>query len=261
MDFVWIYAKKFSAYYKSGLFNELDYSIRSVRKNFQGDARCFVVGDDPGLDAIHLKAPPLVTHDPINKEPVNLDLLNKMEAIIDSHKVNEEFILMYDDIFILKPTTKEELKQEYGRCEVVNPSNYIQTRNGGRPYKKLWVSTYDYIVPFRLQKGLKSYDWETHLPRFLEKKKLKWLINALNLRDIPKIPTSLYSAGCYIAADEFKDCEIPETLVMPPDLQSDIWTHTPGMDLEAEFNKKYMNIYDDVLVPEFLERMYDAFGK
>ena len=37
MDFVWIYAKQFSAWDLAGQFNELDYSVRSVRKNYQGD--------------------------------------------------------------------------------------------------------------------------------------------------------------------------------------------------------------------------------
>ena len=30
------------------MFYELEYSIKSVKKNYKGDARCFVVGDDPG---------------------------------------------------------------------------------------------------------------------------------------------------------------------------------------------------------------------
>ena len=251
MDFVWIYAKKFSAWHKMGIFNELDYSIRSVKKNYQGEARCFVVGDDPGLPGVtHVKAPPLVTNDPITRQPVNLDLLNKLDTIINFSGISEEFILMYDDIFILQPTTKEELQISYGRAEVKNPVEYIVKRLGGRPYKQLWVSTYDYIVPFRLLKGLKTYDWETHLPRFIEKSKMDWLIKGLNLRDIPKIPTSLYSA--YYT-------EVTE--LVTPELQSDIWTHTPGMDFDKEFSKKYMNMYDDVIVPAFLEKMYDAFGK
>ena len=251
MDFCWIYVKNFSAYHKMGIFNELDYSIRSVKKNFMGESRCFVVGDDPELpDAIHVKAPPVVKMDRVTGQPVNLDLLNKLGAIIENPEINEEFILMYDDIFILQPTTKEELMTCYGRAEVINPEAYIRTRNGGRPYKKLWVSTYDYLVSYRLQRGLKTYDWETHLPRYIEKGKMDWLIKSLNLRDIPKIPTSLYS-GYY-----FED-----TTLVTPGLQSDIWTHKPGMDFDKEFACKFMNMYDDVIVQDFLNHMYERFGR
>ena len=194
MDFVWIYAKKFSYWYKSGQFNELDYSIRSVRKNYKGDVRCFVVGDDPGLDVIHLKAPPVVMQDDVYHQPQHFDLMNKFDVILNS-EVNEEFVLMYDDIFMLKTTDKEEIKKTYGRCELGNVEEYIRTgRDGGTPYKKVWLMTYNYIQPYRNIKGLKTYDWETHLPRFMEKKHLKWLIERLNLKDLPMIPTSLYSA-------------------------------------------------------------------
>jgi len=262
MDFVWIYAERFSAWHKGGLFNELDYSIRSVKKNFIGEARCFVVGDDPELEGVtHIEAPPLVLNDPINREPVNLDLLNKLEAIICDSRIENEFILMYDDIFILKPQTKEDLKVTYGRQEVTVPLEYITTRRGGRPYKRLWVATMEYIVPFRTQKGLKSYDWETHLPRFIEKDKMDWLIKAFALKNIHKIPTSLYSAGCYVNAEEFSDCEIPETRLIPPGFQSDIWTHEPGMDFDKIFDATHLNMYDDVIVPEFLDRMYERFGE
>lgn len=252
MDFVWIYAKKFSYFAKSGgLFNELDYSIRSIRKNFQGEVRCFVVGDDPELDGVsHVKGPPLVTNDPINREPVNLDLLNKLDAIAVDTRINEEYILMYDDIFILKPITEEELKISYGRAEVTNPMAYIKTRRGGRPYKRLWVNTYEYIVPYRRQRNLKTYDWETHLPRYIEKTKMDWLIRTFNLKDIHKIPTSLYSA--YYTE---------ESEIIQPGFQSDIWTHFPGMDFDEIFKATHLNIFDDVMVPEFLERMYERFGQ
>jgi hypothetical protein len=250
MDFVWIYAKRFSSFYKSGQFNELDYSIRSVRKNYQGDTRCFVVGDDPGLDVIHLKAPPVVMKDEVYHQPQHFDLMNKFEVILNSD-IKEEFVLMYDDIFMLKPTPYEEITKTYGRCELDNVEEYIRTgRDGGTPYKKVWLMTYNYIQPYRNIKGLKTYDWETHLPRFMEKKHLKWLIDRLNLKHLPMIPTSLYSA-------HFGG----ETFLIEPGFQSDIWTHRPGMDFDPEFACHYMNIGDHVIVPEFIERMRDVFGK
>jgi len=248
MDFVWIYAKRFSAWYQSGLFNELDYSIRSVRKNFRGDVRCFVIGDDPGLDCIHLPAPPVVEIDEINGLPQHVDNMNKMKVLLESG-VNEEFVIMYDDIFILKPTSREEIMTTYGRCEVTKPNEYIRIRDGGTPYKGQWLQTYNYILPFRLTKGLKTYDWETHLPRFMEKTKLKELIDTYNLVNIPMIYTSMYSAHYG-----------GETTIIPEGFQSDIHTHVAFMDFDPEFDMHYMNIGDGVIVPEFIDRMVKLFG-
>ena len=250
MDFVWLYAKKFSAWHLGHNFNELDYSIRSVRKNYNGDVRCFVVGDDPMLQNVtHIKAPPLVEIDNVTGQPRQKDQLNKLEALLES-EVNEGFVLIWDDVYILKPTTEEEIKTVYGRCEVTNPREYIQTRTGGTPYKRLWVATYEYIVPYRRSKGLKTWDWETHLPRYMEKTKLRELIDVMNLRDIPKLPTGLYQA--YYSE---------ETLPLPEGLQSDIYTHVAGeTDFDKEFACKYMNIGDNVIVPDFVERMHERFG-
>ena len=251
MDFVWIYVKKFSSWDMGGLFNELDYSVRSVRKNYQGDVRCFVVGDIPlpTLNIIHIPAPPLVREDKEHQQPQHFDLNNKFTTIIES-EVNEEFVLMYDDIFILKPTSREEIMKTYGRCVVEYPDQYVRKRSGGRPYKKLWLSTYEYIITFRSSKGLKTYDWETHLPRFMEKTKLKWVFDRLNVRNIPRMHTSLYPA-------HFSE----ETFIMPDDFQADLYDHRPGMDFDVEFKKHHMNIGDNVIVPGLIERMQDAFGK
>ena len=249
MDFVWPYAKKLSYWHKAGVFNELEYSIRSVRKNFQGDVRCFVIGDDPGLDVIHLEAPPLVEKDTVTRQPRHQDQINKLEVLFNS-EINEEFVYIYDDVFIMQSTTEEEIRVSYGRAEVDYPEEYIKTRDGTTPYKRLWTDTYNYIKTYRDIKGLKTYDWATHLPRLLEKSKLKWVIDKLNLRKVPKLVTSVYTAHF-----------IDESLVMPHGLQADLWTHRPGMDFDKEFAKKYMNIGDNVIVPELIERMHDRFGK
>jgi len=251
MDFVWIYAKRFSFWDRSGQFNELDYSMRSVRQNYQGDVRCFVIGDKPmpELDAIHLEAPEVVMDDPKFGQPQHFDLNNKFNVLLDS-EIGEEFVLMYDDIFMLKPTTKEELMVTYGRCEVTDPMAYIKTRDGGTPYKRLWVSTYEYIITYRHSKGLKTYDWETHLPRFMTKTNLKWVFDKLNVANLPRMQTSLYTA-------HFTE----ETTIVPEGFQSDIYTHTAGMDFDKEFACHWMNVGDNVIVTEFIERMEDAFGK
>ncbi len=252
MDFVWIYVKQFSFWDRSGYFNELDYSIRSVRKNYQGDVRCFVVGDipTPMLDIIHVPAPDVVMKDTVHGQPQHFDLNNKFTAILECEEIEEEFVLMYDDLFMLKPTDKKEIMTTYGVCEVTDPMEHAKSRSGGRPFKKQWLDTYNYIMTYRHSKGLKTYEWETHLPRFMEKTKLKWVFDNLNVDKIPRIHTSLYPA--YFSE---------ETKVMPEGFLSFLYEHTPGMDFDPEFKKHYMNIGDNVIVTELVKKMHDAFGK
>ena len=245
MDFVWVYVARESSYYKCGLFNELEYSIKSVHKMYHGDVRCFVIGDDPKLkDVIHIDSPR--TYE--TSQPRHNDQMIKFEKIWGSD-IGDEFVLMYDDVYLLQPTTKEDLQIVYAKAEVDDPAEYVKTRTGTPPYKRYWLSTYDYIKTDRDIRRLKTYDWETHLPRLYNKDKIKGIIDKFNLRNVPRLPYSLYASQY-----------AKETLVMPDDLQSDLWTHKPGMDFEVEFAKKYMNIYDNVIVPEFIDKMKSIYG-
>jgi len=248
MDFVWQYAYDLSFYKKAGIFNEIEYSIKSVRKNFP-DCRCFVVGDDPGFDTIHIQAPPQVTG-PNSEQPQHVDKINKMTVMANHPEINEEFVLMYDDIYLMKPTTVEDLKINWARQEVANIYDYVKskTRTGDRSYKNIWSTTYEYIKMIRYEKDEKTYDWETHTPRYLEKTKLRGILKKIDPMN-PMIVTALYDG--YYAHN---------TKIINTDVQTDIWTHTPGMDFEKLLDVQYLNIYDNVIVPEFINQMKKLFG-
>ena len=247
MDFVWPYIYGPSFYRKSGLFYELDYSVRSVRKNFKGEARCIVVGDDPGLDVIHLKAPPRVETRANHRE---VDVCRKMTVVANSPEVGDEFIMMYDDMFLLQPVDVDELRTAYGRTEVVSVSDYIRSRRGSMDYKRAWKSTYEYVKTYRYRVGLATFDWETHTPRYFGKDRLKWLVKNFDLEDNPRLITGLHDGH-----------EVMETTILDPAIHADLWTHTPDMDLDAEFAKRYMNLYDDAIIPGVIDRMKEKFGE
>ena len=149
LDFVWIYAKPFSYFAKHKTWNELEYSIKSVRKNYP-KAVCWVVGDDPELDVNFIKTDRVITH-PSN-HPIDIDVIRKFRTIIESD-INEEFVLMYDDIFILKPITRKDLEITYARCMVDNVDTY--KRSWSTSYRRLWQKTYKIIQDLRDD----VYDW------------------------------------------------------------------------------------------------------
>lgn len=252
MDFVWQYVYGPSAWRKIGLFNELEYSIRSVKK-YGPEGRYFVVGDKPDIsheDVIHIPGPPRVVGHP-SKQKQHIDKLRKMTEMANNPLIGDEFVLMYDDIFLLKPTTAEDLKINWARAEVNIIDEYLKSpiRMGDASYKKIWRATYEYIWMIRYSDGKKTYDWETHTPRYLEKEKLKDLLGRFDFETNPKIVTALY--------DGFHETN---TQIINSDIQADLWTHKPGMDFGPEFEKQYMNIYDDVIVPEFIGKMEEKFG-
>ena len=96
----------------------------------------------------------------------------------------------------------------------------------------------------RMGRGEKTYDWETHTPRHVNKAKFLDMISRYDFAINPMLPMGIYD-GLY--ADN--------TQIINSDIQADLWTHKPGMDFDKEFAKNYMNIYDNVIVPEFVDKM------
>jgi hypothetical protein len=244
MDFVWIYIKSLSAWDKTGLFNELEWSIKSVRKNYGKDVRCFVVGDDPGLpDIIHVPAQRIE----ISKRGYSrhFDVIRKLQAVLPL--LGPEFVLMYDDIFILHPITKDQLKTVYARCQVEDIDKYVRTRVGDMSYKGAFRNTLIYIRDSFGREDI--YDWETHLPRYFVTEGIRKLIYSLRLDQQAYFITSLY----------------PAYYSNKPDLnwqgiQSDMWTWGPGLDLDKEFSKQFLNIGDDALVNPVIDKIKECLN-
>ena len=246
MDFVWIYVREGSYYDKAG-WNELEYSIKSVRKNYRGDCKCWVVGDYPdGMEDLvehgiinHLPCEQIRVHH--SNLPQEIDVIKKFRAIIKSD-VEEEFILMYDDIFLLQPLEKKDFLN-YGYDVVEDVEGYI--RKWSRSYKMVWKNTYRMIKEFRDD----IYDWETHLPRLLEKEYFEEILNRYFCDEVPMIATSLYSARYG-----------GETILMDKTTQYDLVQWPSYLSLEDGFKCKFLNLGDDAIILDVKERMKKEFG-
>jgi hypothetical protein len=251
MNFVWIYEYPYSAFRKSGLFNELKYSILAVKK-FYNRSKCFVLasaesikeieGQKMNLEATVIECPPRVETHKTN-HPDHFDILNKFNVMIADDRINDEFILMYDDLFLLHPMTKKDFKN-YARCEIQNVNDYYAKRAGSGIYKMMWKSTYDYLSLECLRSGRTLYDWETHLPRLMTKSGLSEVIDKYGSKYIPMLMTSFYSY-------EFGG----ETVLMDETTQSDLYTINPyHTNLDHEFSKSFMNLGDDAITLDLIQR-------
>jgi hypothetical protein len=241
MDFLWPYVEHLSYHYKTGLFNELEWSIKSVKKNYQGPVRCFVVGDDPELEG--------VTHIPAKLiETVSygyarhFDIIRKLQLSLPH--LEDEFVLMYDDIYILNPVGIDDLKEVYARDPIDDIESYMRGRPGDMSYKSGLKSTLHYIKDHLGRDDL--YDWETHLPRYFVKSGIEFLIRESKLDMQNVFITSLYPA--YYSGTPNLGWK---------DVQYDIWTWTPAMtdELDENFKKLFLNLTDDALVPSVIKKI------
>ena len=245
MDFIWIYIDTPSYWYKTGIFNELEYSIKSIQKNFKGKARCFVVGDDPKLYDLGIN---YIPHKRIESSKYgyhrHFDMLSKLQTALFVTK-SDEFILMYDDIYLLKPVSVRDLTKVYAKSRITNINDYLNIRKGDSSYVRCWSSTYNRIQEFRED----LCDWETHLPRYYDVDKFEMIIDKYNLERVAYLIFSLYAA-------EFGGTPFIVTDAVQRDVVQDRPLHN---DYEKDFNATFMNLSNEGITPYVRNKMKELF--
>ena len=237
MIFVYPYIKGPSWWAKSGQFDELRWSIRTVEKYYKG-ARCVVVGDKPDFDCEHIEVPRIHIWDSCDVR--HADIIKKLTVACNEF---DGFIFMYDDIYFLRNITRKDLTTPYALCRIKDLKEYNNNRGkGGLAYRHLWAETYKKVAQITDE----LYDWETHLPRFFESERVKWLIDTFDLLHNGYIITSLYGAYFY---------ENPVLLDKNDTIRSHVDVMGPNIDLDKEFSRKFLVIDDNALTPSMTERI------
>jgi hypothetical protein len=155
LQFVWVY------WHGGAAEDELRFSIRSVEQNYQGNAHITVVGDKPmWYDGHRIKQ---------NRQKSKVtgferglrDVLSKMHTISRHPDIDDEFVWMMDDVFMVRATSYENLITPRAGGEI------NQTK--GNRWRNIKGNT-----GRRLQRNKFSiYDYGTHLPHHIEKAKLQ----------------------------------------------------------------------------------------
>lgn len=158
---------------REGKNTELVYSLRTL-KNIKHD-RVFIAG---GLPAKINKEK--ITYIPV---PQNINKWknstnNLIEACKDS-RLSEDFILMNDDFFILKPVTLEDLHVNRGPVEQVY-KHYFE-KYGNNEYTKGMMQTSKFLSKMGYSDIL---SYELHLPIVLNKKRVLDMFLLEGVRDI-----------------------------------------------------------------------------
>lgn len=149
--------------------DDLKYSLRSVETNWVGRFRITIVGDrHPGLkDVWH------VPHERLNEPhlPKALDSVRKMETILATPYIQDGFVYMYDDVYLLQPMDAMYIRQRFATAEIAPDWHLTGT---GRKHQAQLFAT----VKALREKGFKRiWNYETHTPRWYEKRKMQEVID------------------------------------------------------------------------------------
>jgi len=147
---------------RNGDNEELRYSIRSLIKNTESP-NIWVVGGKPKWY--------IGNHIPVQQSTTKYqNVLNNLKAIANSKEISNEFVLMNDDFYIVKPIDKIET---YHGGLFQNKINLFAKNVPSSHYTKMLKNTRDKLFDM----GIKSpLDYAIHVPMIFEKDKFSTVI-------------------------------------------------------------------------------------
>lgn len=216
---------------------ELRYSLRSL-SNYQFEHNVMIVGNPPSW---YKGAGVRLSRYKGNSYTRAFDVVKKLKAAIESKNVTEDFIFMYDDQYVLQPTTLEHLAP-CAQAEIQKGKRIPST--GSDKYKDLLNWTFDEL-------DIKGQVWnyETHLPRKFNKTLLKSIIDGYNLTENPRLVSSLYY-------NEYFD----KPTYMASDMKIGFYQVTTPEKIRKEIKgKRFLNHNDGVGVKNILPVLNELF--
>jgi hypothetical protein len=229
---------------RSGENEELRYSLRSVRKFFP-KSEIVVVGDAPSW-YIGKKIQVPQSRDKYG------NAYNNLNAICNSKEIEDTFVFMNDDFFIIKPV--REIDYLHGGL-LLNKFKKYHLLAPNSAYTRRLLQTYKTLKRFNIQEPL---DYELHVPMIVEKEKLKKSIqynvlwrsvygNVFDVGGRETIDVKVYfnsdnnprsfpykkNYSCFISSDDKSFAELKDEILYklfskPSDLEEpESWNKTP----------------------------------
>lgn len=182
---------------------ELSYSLRTLN-NIPHD-KVFISGGLPSnINKEKITYIPVPQN--INKWKNSTN--NLIEACKDS-RLSEDFILMNDDFFILKPVTLEDLHVNRGPVEQVY-KHYFE-KYGENEYTKGMLQTAQLLSKMGYNNVL---SYELHLPMVLNKKRVLDMFPLEGVRDIPVLHKRTLYGNLYLKDTKtIDDCKLNSVFV------------------------------------------------
>jgi hypothetical protein len=166
---------------------ELRYALRSIAKNFRHtNYRIIIVGDKPDwlTGVLHFPFERVVSQ--INR--AYTDQLLKLYSILTETDIGQSFVWTYDDVYFTSEVTLDDLLQKKAVASFDRYPTHIDQSGAGTN----WKETMKYTMETVRMEGGSNYNYETHIPRVFEKKKVLALMEKYKLLERPMMLSSLY---------------------------------------------------------------------
>jgi len=168
---------------------ELKYALRSIEKNFDGQANIWLFGDKPEWVSDEVNHIPCERVNGIDYM-VFMDTTSKIYGACNNKQIGYNFVYMYDDTFLINKTSYEDIAEI--KClenmKELPEANWFKTTNASSKWKNLMLKTLGVLQ----REGYRIYNFETHCPRVINKRKARQVIEKYNTLVDPLMFSTLY---------------------------------------------------------------------
>jgi hypothetical protein len=162
------------------IWREMIYSLRSLEKHFKEEFQVVIVGDMP--DGIDKNKVIYIAHEKNYdlEHPRYMDAQLKLIAALESPLVSDEFLCMYDDIYFNKDFDADFFRNTLLAQRKTTFKTIAEIPgNGSHEWKRLLLKSMNLLQEHDLQ----AYNFESHLPRWVNKAILKEVVKKFDLRN------------------------------------------------------------------------------
>lgn len=177
--FVWLFVQSASDSSPKG--EELRYSMRSVKANYNGEASFMLIGDIP--DWYHGPAIPR-QRKRFNNRPKYRDTVDAIRLACESDLIPDEWVWMDDDTYFTGVVTLDDLRVT--RYQGVYP----MMPTGGFPHADVKGDTFGILR----SEGVAAMDTATHLPQVFDSGKWLAMAEKYDLRNRALLHEMLYAS-------------------------------------------------------------------
>lgn len=173
LQFVWFYIPAPCAGW------ELEYSIKSVRKYFDGTAEIVVIGANPGnwFDGTLIEMPRIGREWGMSLQPY-WDTRNKWKVATEHAAIADQFVWMMDDQFFVNSVSRERLEEP--KADPFYKKPVTKYASHMKLWSRLVIDSFHWCERF----GRKPYQYATHAPHFVVKEHMRWTVGQLPSTEI-----------------------------------------------------------------------------
>jgi len=169
---------------REAMGDELLYSVRSVEKNYQGQADIWIVGDRPAW----WRRDDRFIHCPKIRGGARIDRANKLDAICREERIPESFIWMQDDIYLVRPADLAFLSTLWTRQPSPLTPKELDAWKPHSAFDKQKRVTYQAL----LARGKPLHDYAAHTPVLYSKVNVRKMIVDYDMLRVQHVDDLVY---------------------------------------------------------------------